>query len=323
MTQTDIQAILDSIHAKTTENGVEGSVYPTMQRASVNPNDLAIAIVTTDGDVYSAGADTQLFPLQSISKVFTYGLALEDHGRDHVLTRVGVEPTGHRYNAIYLEEHTGRPYNPMVNAGALAVADLINGDDLTGKLRRVIKMLSQYTGRHLLVDATTFTYEFQTDHRNRAIAHLMRAAGTLRGSIDDVLHLYYQHCSLLINVVELATMAATLASGGVQPVTGERVISQASVRDVLSVMNTCGMYDSSGEWAYNVGLPAKSGVSGGILGVVPGKMGIATFSPPLSEMGHSVRGLKAFEALSATMKLHVFDLRNEEALSVKMEQNGV
>ncbi len=305
---TEIQTTIETIFNECSATQETGHVYPTVERTGIDRDCFSIAIVTVDGDVYSTGDDAQLFPIQSISKVFTYGIALEDHGREYVLTRVGVEPTGHRYNAIYLEEETGRPYNPMVNAGAIAVADLIKGEDLTDRLNRVIKILNRYTGRRLLVDAPTFTYEFQTDHRNRAIAHLMRSSGALHGNIDEVLHLYYQHCSLLITTVDLAMMGATLANNGVQPRTGERILAKEYVRDVLSVMNSCGMYDSSGEWAYRVGLPAKSGVSGGILGIVPGRMGIATYSPPLSEIGHSIRGVQVFEALSRAMSLHVFDL---------------
>lgn len=304
---TDIQHTIEEIYAQCETPGEPGIIYPTVIRSGIAPDCFAISVVTTGGDVYSVGDDTQLFAIQSISKVFTYGIALSDHGRDYVLTRIGVEPTGHRFHAIYLEEETGRPYNPMVNAGAIAVANLIKGGDLTDTLNRVIQILSKYAGRRLMVDAPTFTYEFQSDHRNRAIAHLMRSSGALQGNIDDVLHLYYQHCSLLVNSIDLARMGAILANGGVQPATGERIVSPECVRDVLSVMNSCGMYDSSGEWAYKVGLPAKSGVSGGILGVVPGRMGIATFSPPLSDIGHSIRGLQAFEALSAALNLHIFD----------------
>lgn len=303
----DIQAILTAILEDIRQDPLTGTHYSSVLSHDIDDAWFAIAVVMADGTTYSVGDDNALFALQSMSKVFTYGLALEDHGRDVMLERIGVEPTGHRYNAIFLDEKTGRPYNPMVNAGAIAVADMIAGETLTHRLNRIIHTLSRYVGRHLQLDAETFTYEIQNDHRNRALAHLMRAAGTLRGSIDDALYLYYQHCSLMVNTVELATMAATLANGGVHPHTGERAIKTAYVRDVLSVMYTCGMYDSSGTWAYNVGLPAKSGVSGGIFGVVPGVMGIAVYSPPLNAVGHSVRGVKAFERLSGVMRLHAFN----------------
>lgn len=304
---TDIQKTIEEIYAQCEMPGEYERIYPTVERSEVSADCFAIAIATTDGEIYSVGDAAQLFPLQSISKVFTYGIALEDHGREKLLERIGVEPSGRQYNAIYLEESTGKPYNPMVNAGAIVVADLIEGLDLTDKLDRVIKILSRYAGRRLSVDPPTFTYEFQTDHRNRAIAHLMRSTGALKGRIDDVLHLYFQHCSLQVNAIELALMGATLANGGVQPQTGKRIISREYVRDILSVMHSSGMYDSSGKWLYNVGLPAKSGVSGGLLGIATGRMGIATYSPPLNQLGHSIRGLQAFEALSKRMKLHIFD----------------
>lgn len=304
---TDIQTTIETIYEQCRVIDEAGNVHETVKRAGHDPDSFAIAIVTTDGEFYSVGDATALFPLQSISKVFTYGMALEDNGRDFLLTRIGVEPTRERYNAISLEEASGRPYNPMVNAGAIAIADLINGADVTERLNRIITHFSRYVGRRLAADATTFTYEFQTDHRNRAIAHLMRASGALSGDISDVLYLYFQHCALLVTTIELAAMGATLANEGIQPQTGERAIASDYVRDLLSIMNSCGMYDSSGEWAYKVGLPAKSGISGGILGVVPGRMGIASYSPRLSEMGHSIRGLQVFESLSQAMNLHIFD----------------
>ncbi|MEL6270347.1 MAG: glutaminase, partial [Chloroflexota bacterium] len=216
--ETDaIQQALDRIYMQCNTPTVDGHIYATTERAGHNRDTFAIAIVTTEGKIYSAGAVEEQFALQSISKVFSYGLALEDHGRDRVLEKVGVEPTGQRYNAINLHQSTGRPYNPMVNAGALAIADLIKGADITERLNRIIAAFSKYAGRRLLVDAPTFTFEFDTDHRNRAIAHLMAGQGVLEGKIDDVLYLYLQHCSLLVNTVELAAMAATFANSGVQP----------------------------------------------------------------------------------------------------------
>mgnify|MGYP006277923573 FL=1 len=304
--QPDIQSTLDAIHTRLSQQPPADTMHPTMQLVQADPNWFAIAIVTSDGQTYSVGDAEQLFPLQSMSKPFSYGLALQDHGREYVLTRIGVEPTGRRYNAIVLDEATGRPYNPMVNAGAIAVADIIEGDDLSDKLRRLFTAFGLYIGRALTIDAPTFTFELQTDHRNRAIAHLMRSSDMLKGSIDDALHLYFQHCAMLINTVELATMAATLANNGKQPFTGQQALETQYVRDVLSVMYTCGMYDSSGEWAYTVGLPAKSGISGGVMAVLPGRMGIAAFSPSLNDNGHSIRGFKAFQALSQALKLHIF-----------------
>jgi len=182
-------------------------------------------------------------------------------------------------------------------------------------------MMSRYAGRHLLVDAPTFTYEYQNDHRNRAIAHLLRSSGALKGRIDDVLHLYYQHCSLLVNAVELAAMGATFANNGVHPLTGERILTADYVRDVLTIMYSCGMYDSSGEWAYTVGLPAKSGVSGGVIAVLPGQFGICVYSPPVDERGNSVRGIRVCEDLSRDTGMHIFEsLPAEGAVLDRIEE---
>ncbi len=305
----DIQRIIDRVHAEVSQPPIIGTLYsPDVLAADIDINWFTIAVVLVDGTHFVAGDEKRQFPLQSISKVFTYGAALEDHGRERLLDHIGVEPTGRGYSALLVNERTGRPYNPMVNAGAIAVADLLKGQNLTHKLNRIVHVISDYVGRSLHVDAATFTYELQTDHRNRAIAYLMKAAGVMQGSIGDALHLYYQQCSLMVNTVELATMAATLANYGTHPHTGKQVIQKPYVRDLLSVMYTCGMYDSSGLWAYRVGLPAKSGVSGGIMAVVPGEMGIAVFSPPLNEIGHSQRGVAAFERLSDQMRLHTFNL---------------
>ena len=305
-TTQDLQSSLDAVYERVRAQAPGNKLHPTMELTQADKNWFAVAIVTTAGQVFSAGDSEQLFPLQSMSKPFSYGLALQDHGRDYMLTRIGVEPTGRRYNAIVLNEQTGRPYNPMVNAGAIAVADIIKGADLTDRLNRLFAAFGLYVGRALMIDAPTFTFELQTDHMNRAIAHLMRSSDMLRGEIDEALHLYFQHCAMLVNTVELATMAATFANNGTQPFTGQQALEAQYVRDVLSVMYTCGMYDSSGEWAYSVGLPAKSGISGGILAVVPGRMGIATFSPPLNDNGHSIRGFKVFQELSQALGLHIF-----------------
>lgn len=303
---TDYQALIDDLHTrfKDLDEGDVATYIP--QLANTDPNLFAIAIVTIDGEVYQVGDFDTLFTLQSMSKPFTYGMALEDFGRDYMETRIGVEPTGKSFNAISLDEKTGRPLNPMINAGAIAVADIIKGKDVTEKLNRILEKLSVYAGRKLHLDGAVFTSEQQTGHRNRALAHLLRGENMLRGSLDDALHLYFQQCSLLVNTHDIAAMASCYANGGINPVTGKRAIEQKYIRDILSVMYSCGMYDSSGEWAYRIGLPAKSGVSGGIFAVVPNKMGIAVFSPPLDAIGHSVRGMKVFAALAEALTFHIF-----------------
>jgi glutaminase len=260
-----------------------------------------------DGQIYEVGDFEQLFTIQSISKVFVQGLALEDHGRDYLLTRVGVEPTGDAFNAIVLDEQSKRPYNPMVNAGAIATTSLIKGSGPADKLNRMLDMFRRYVGHDIFIDVSTYVSERGTGDRNRAMAYLMHHFRMIDVDVDEALDLYFQQCSLMVNCRDLAVMAATLANQGVNPITGEQAVSGRYIRDILSVMYTCGMYNFAGEWAYTIGLPAKSGVSGGIIAVVPDQIGIAVFSPPLDARGNSVRGVKVCEALSEQFGLHLFD----------------
>jgi glutaminase len=271
-----------------------------------------ICAATPDGRVFEVGDCDRLFTIQSISKAFVYGLALEDHGREVVNRKVGVEPTGEAFNAIVLDERTNRPFNPMVNAGAIATADLVAGHGATARLKRVLDMLRRYTGRAHDIDVPIFLSEKTTGHRNRAIACLMLNFGMVSDRIDETLDLYFQQCSILVNARDLAMMAATLANGGVNPISGERALDERYVQDVISVMLTCGMYDYSGEWAYRVGIPAKSGVGGGITAVVPGRLGIGTFSPLLDEKGNSARGIRVCEDLSSDFGLHLFNAAKPE-----------
>lgn len=271
------------------------------------PDWFGICAVTTGGQIFEVGTCQQTFTIQSISKAFVYGLALEDHGRDYVNCKVSVEPTGEAFNSIVLDEVTNRPYNPMVNAGAIAVTDLIKGNGSTERLKRVLQMFRCYTGRELDINVPVFLSERATGNRNRAIAYLMLNFGMIADRIEETLDLYFQQCSILVTATDLAMMAATLANRGVNPVTQERALDEQYVQDVLSVMLTCGMYDYSGEWAYQVGMPAKSGVGGGITAVVPGQLGIGTFSPLLDAKGNSVRGILACQALSKDFGLHLFN----------------
>ena len=304
---TKIHTLIETLHKRYAAL-IEGKVADYIpELAKANPDWFAIVIVTTEGEVFSVGDAEQSFTIQSMSKPFTYGLALEDYGRDTLLSRVAVEPVGKQFNAIVLEENTGRPPNPMMNSGAITISDMIKGEHLTHKLNRLLGMFKIYIGHEAHMDVTVYTSERMNGFHNRAIANLLRASGAIQGDVDEALEFYFQQCSLLVNTLDLAMMAATFANGGINPKTGERAIPQKHIRDILSVMYTCGMYDSSGEWAYTVGIPAKSGVSGGIWGVVPNRMGIAAFSPLLNAQGHSVRGLKVFEDLSNELNLHIFD----------------
>lgn len=304
---SSLQSIVEDLHCqyKSLQEGVVANYIPEL--AKVNPDLFAICLVTVDGEVYQIGDRNQLFTIQSISKVFAYGLALEDCGRDDVLTRVGVEPTGDAFNAIILDEQSKRPYNPMVNAGAIATTSLIKGADATERLNRLLEMFRRYVGRDVFVDISVFTSERATGHRNRAMAHLMLNFGMIQPNIEESLDLYFQQCAVMVNCRDLAVMAATLANKGVNPITGKRALQSTYVKDILSVMYTCGMYNFAGEWAYKVGLPAKSGICGGIIAVVPNKMGIGVFSPLLDRRGNSVRGVKVCEELSRILGLHLFD----------------
>ncbi len=278
----------------------------------VKPEWFGICVITADGQTFEVGECDQLFTIQSISKAFVFGLALEDHGREYVHSKVNVEPTGEAFNSIVLDEATNRPYNPMVNAGAIATADLIRGANATERLKRVLAMFKRYTGRDHDINVPVFLSEKATGFRNRAMAYLMLNFGMVSDKIDETLDLYFQQCSILVTARDLAMLAATLANGGVNPVTQERALDEHYVQDVISVMLTCGMYDASGEWCYRVGIPAKSGVGGGITAVVPGKLGIGTFSPLLDAKGNSVRGIKVCQDLSQDFGLHLFNAAEPE-----------
>lgn len=307
MAQENLEAVLNDLHCKykSLQDGVVANYIPEL--AKVNPELFSICVVTVDGEAYQVGDDKQLFTIQSISKVFAYGLALEDHGRDYVLTRVGVEPTGDAFNAIILDEQSNRPLNPMVNAGAIATTSLIKGNGPTERLNRMLNMFSRYIGHDVFVDISVFTSERSTGHRNRAMAHLMLNFGMIDPNIEESLDLYFQQCAVMVNCQDLAVMAATLANKGINPVTKERAVNSSYIKDILSVMYTCGMYNFAGEWAYKIGIPAKSGVCGGIIAIVPNKMGIGVFSPRLDARGNSVRGVKVCEELSQQLGLHLFE----------------
>lgn len=303
-----MQRRLDDVyqHLLADRSGEPATYIPELGK--VDPDQFGIAVVTADGQCYSVGDARSPFTIQSISKAFTYGLALEDHGAAAVLNRIGVEPSGEAFNSIVMDEAHNRPMNPLVNAGAIACAALVKGRDLEERRARIMQALSRHAGRPLTVDGAVFESERATGHRNRAIAYLELSSGMVDEPVSDHLELYFTQCSVLVTAVDLATMAATLANGGVNPVTGERALAATHVPHVLSVMSTCGMYDWSGEWMFRVGLPAKSGVGGGILAILPGQLGIGTFSPRLDPVGNSVRGVAACERLAQDFSLHLCEV---------------
>ncbi|HEX9442601.1 MAG TPA: glutaminase A [Candidatus Binatia bacterium] len=317
-----ILSSLQEMHAKYRQDfaGKVATYIPELAKA--DPHRFGIALATVDGEIYEVGDARHLFTIQSISKPFVYGLALEDHGQDYVVSKVGVEPSGDAFNSIVFDVRGNRPFNPMVNAGAIATAALIRGAGHDRRLARLLKMFSDFAGRPVAIDRDVFLSEKATGHRNRAIAYLGLNSGMIDERIDEHLDLYFEQCSILVSARDLAVMAATLANNGVNPLTRERAIEERYVKNVLSVMHSCGMYDYAGEWGYRVGLPAKSGVGGGILAVLPGQFGIGTFSPLLDERGNSRRGIQVCEELSERFNLHMFRTRPGAATVIRRGYRG-
>ncbi|WP_225754267.1 glutaminase A [Actinotalea sp. Marseille-Q4924] len=297
----DLDALRDRVLA---EPG--GSVNESIpQLAAADPDLCGLALVLADGTVRTSARADAAVSVQSAVKPFLFALALLDTG-GRALDEIGIEPTGEAFDAIKLETGTGRPPNPMVNAGALLTAALVDGGDVDGRDERILCGLSAFAGQELEVDEDVARSEHLLGDRNHALAHLMRAEGTLAVSADDAVAVYARACAVLVDARTLAVMGATLACGGVNPITGRRVVPTEVARDVVSVMATCGVYDGSGRWMRSVGVPAKSSVSGGIVLSAPGLLGGAVLSPPLDEQGTSVRGRIACETLSADLDLHVF-----------------
>ncbi|HEY9193647.1 MAG TPA: glutaminase A [Methyloversatilis sp.] len=304
--QSPIQAYLEGLHSRLSgiDQGELASYIPELTKA--NPDWFGISIVTMDGKVYSVGDSDQRFTIQSISKAFVYGTALADRGVDFVSAKVGVEPSGDAFNSISLDPQTGAPINPMINAGAIATTSLVAGDTPEAQWRRIKDSISTFIGRPITVDEDVYRSESATGFRNRAIAWMLKNFGIIDGEPMASLENYFRQCSIEVSCQDLGFMAATLANGGVHPLTGERALPAEHVERVLSVMATCGMYDYAGSWLYEIGIPAKSGVGGGIIAVLPGRFGIAIFSPRLDEKGNSVRGIAACKSLSKDFNLHVF-----------------
>ena len=300
-----VQAFLEQLHARFAglSAGQVADYIPELSK--VDPALFGIAVATVDGQVYEVGDTRHGFTIQSVSKPLVYGAALAAHGTGRVQRAIGLEPSGEAFNSISLEPGTGRPLNPMINAGAIAASSLIPGDSPAARLAHVLGTISAYAGRELDVDEAVYASERDTGHRNRAIGHLLRNYGIIDGDPEPALDLYFRQCAVRVDCRDLALVGATLANGGVNPATRARVLPTEYLRDVLSVMTTCGVYDFTGEWVYRVGMPAKSGVGGGIVAVLPGQLGVGVFSPALDERGNSARGVKVCEALSAELGLHM------------------
>ncbi len=305
-----IQAALDRIHAAVVlqKGGALASYIPELAR--VEPDHFGLALMSTRGRLFTVGDVDVAFTIQSVSKAFSYCLALELAGRDAVLQRVGVEPSGDAFNAIEFDPVSRRPFNPMVNAGAITVAGMLRDAWQGDAFAAVLARFSKAAGRTLDMDDAVYRSEAATGHRNRAIAHLLCASGVLAEPVEPALDLYFRLCAIRVTARDLATMAATLANMGNNPATGAEVFDLRAVRDTLSVMLSCGMYDYSGSWIYDVGIAAKSGVGGGLVGVVHRQLGMGSFAPRLDGKGNSVQGVAALMRLADELGLHMFDCTN-------------
>ncbi|MFO1394757.1 MAG: glutaminase A [Steroidobacteraceae bacterium] len=294
-----IQAALDSAYAefKDLKEGANADYIPAL--AKVDPNIYGIALVTADGRVYTKGDVASEVSIQSISKVFTMALVIEEQGPDAIANNMGVDATGQVFNSINaVEQYKGAEMNAMVNPGAITATSMVSGGTRDEIWSKILGYYGAFAGRTLSVNQEVFKSESDTNQRNQAIAMLMYAYGHIKADPLRATDIYTEQCSVSVNAKDLATMAATLSNGGTNPLTGKSVLATKYVPNVLAVMATAGLYDDSGKWLYRTGLPAKSGVGGGIIAVSPGKFGIAVISPPLDAAGNSVRAQKAIESIS-------------------------
>ena len=299
-----VDGLIEGVHSACLEDRSGDIFRGTPALEDVDPESFGICLATADGHVYEVG-DTRLpFCLQSISKAFTYGIALTDRGHPFVDSKIDVEPSGDAFNEISLHPVTHRPRNPMINSGAIAASSFVNGDSPAEQTSRVAAAYSAFAGHELVLDEDIYASQLDAGHRSRAIGHMLREFGILEGNPDHAIEVYLRQCSTMVDCRGLSLMGATLANGGVNPLTGERVIAATCTERVLSVMSTCGMYDGAGEWIAQVGMAAKSGVGGGIVAVLPGQLSIAVFSPRLDGHGSSVRGIRACRQLSHDLELH-------------------
>ena len=301
----EIQKAIDGAYAKyrVLNEGKNADYIPAL--AKVDPNLFGIAVVTADGKVYVAGDLKTEVSIQSISKVFTMAQVIQEQGSDAITKRIGVDATGMRFNSIAAVElvrsaaGAGAPeINPLVNPGAISATSMVRGATAEEVWAKILSFHSDFAGRSLSVLQDVYKSESDSNQRNQAIGALMYAYGYIKAKPQQAVDLYTRQCSIGVNVKDLANMAATLAFGGKNPVTGKQAMDSGKVPGVLAVMATAGLYDDSGKWLFRTGLPAKSGVGGGILAVAPGKFGIAVISPPLDEAGNSVRAQNAIADIS-------------------------
>ena len=295
-------------HASVTDGALPDYIP---ELAKVDPSALAVSLSSFDAYIYESGDADREFTIQSISKPFTYALVLDQLGEAAVDARIGIEPSGEAFNEISVERATKTPKNPMINAGAIVACSLVPGKTAEDKFRLIQDFYSACAGRRLGFDGDVYRSEKSTGSRNRGIAYLLDSFGALATDPDEALDVYFRQCSLTVTSTDLARMAATLARGGLNPMTGRQVTDRLVIRRTLSVMVTCGMYDSAGDWVSAVGMPAKSSVAGGIVAVLPGRLGIGVYSPLVDAKGNSVRGVRICRSLSQQLGLHFLTVTTE------------
>lgn len=302
-----VEQLVRDAHARFADerSGAVADYIPVL--ADVDPELFGLAVIEVGGGLHDAGDALHLFSIQSISKMFVYALAIQEHGHQRVRDIVGVNNTGLAFNSVMaLELNAGHPMNPMVNAGAIATTALMPGATSVEQWERVREGLSAFAGRPLSLDGVVYASEAKTNDRNQAFGRLLKSYGRLDGDPDEVVDVYTRQCALSVSAHDLAVMGATLADGGVNPITGDRVVSADVCRDTLAVVASSGLYERSGEWLFEIGLPAKSGVAGGIVAIAPGKGAVAGFSPRLDDAGNSVRSQQAIGYLSRALGLNLF-----------------
>jgi glutaminase len=316
-TGAQIQSALDAALARyqTLQEGANADYIPAL--AAVDSNIYGIALVAADGTIYTAGDVTSEVSIQSISKVFTLAKVMDEQGPDAIFNTIGVDATGMRFNSIVSVEWSqkglgGPEMNSLVNPGAISTTSMVKGDGREEIWNSILSYYSEFAGRPLTVNQEVFKSESDTNQRNQAIAHLMYAYGYIKDNPVRATDIYTEQCSVSVNAKDLAMMAGTLANSGKNPVTGKQVMNADNVPELLAVMATAGLYDDSGKWLFRTGMPAKSGVGGGIIAVSPGKFGIAVISPPLDQAGNSVRAQKAITDIAVALHANPLEARAQQ-----------
>ncbi|MGL4652771.1 glutaminase A [Cetobacterium sp.] len=293
-------------HREITKQGKVASYIPELEKA--NSEDLGIYVLDNDGNEYFAGDYNVKFTVQSISKVVALMLAILDNGEEYVFSKVGMDPSGDPFNSFRKLETSSRrkPYNPMINAGAIVVSSMIKGEDAKHKFNRLLEFFKKITeDTSLELNPKVYLSESETGNKNRAMGYYLKAEGIISGNVEDALEVYFKQCSIDVTAKTIAKLGLFLANEG-RLSNGEQVVSERVTRIVKTLMVTCGMYDNSGEFAVRVGLPSKSGVGGGIVSVVPHKMGIGIYSPSLDQKGNPIAGISLLEELCSELKCRIF-----------------